>query len=525
MLALLFTLVLPLLAALPALARLVRLRRAYRFGLVRRAGWRWLLLGLAAAQATVWLAALSLLYPTRWEMPLAALAAVAVILASTRQARPHIHPGLRGLRRPPPRDGLDLIEREQQAARQPAWRGARLTPAWAALPAWLLIAYIAAQVPERALGLGLLALLVASPLLIVPYRWQWLLPLGLALPVGVLISQAITVRASLPPGWWAHPISAARCPGLVRVAGDPPRAWCVEALSGQVTAFDLGSGLVTLRQAVPEVARLFATNGPLAWVQQNPAQGVVRVSDDGQQPMRVSSAQSGAADSEGRLWVIDVSQELSVYAPDGTERRLRSADGLLNNTASVVRVSPAGDVWVGSFSGLSRLRAGSDVWQTIGREAGVPGAIHSLAFGPEGSVWVLWQPRPGYSAPTDWGLSVLDPAGAWVHRPLGAETQLELSLSEDPLAIDALGRAWFVTQSLPRHERLLGVAAPGLPVQVYSLSSFSASGPYAYSGTLWRDTYGVVSDRRGGIVLYTGDGGWWRWRPFIIPTFAPPPPR
>ncbi len=510
----LFLLALALLTTLPAAARLRALRRAHQRGLVRRPGWRWLLAGLAAAQAGVWLALLSLVYPTRLEWPLAALLALALTLAVARAARVHVHPGLRGLRRPLPRDGLELLEREQRAPRplSPAWLAARLRPVLPLLPAWLLIAGLSAMVPSRALGLLLLALVLAAPLLLVPYRWQWLLPLGLALPLTVLLSQALVLRPTLPPGWWTQPLTAARCPGSLHLAGQT--AWCVDAVTAQASAFQPGLGTLELRQTVPEAVRLFAANGPLAWVQQNPAQGLVRVGQGEPLPVRVGSAQVGAADPAGRLWVIDVSQELSVYAPDGAEQRLRSADGLLNNTASDVRVSPAGDVWVGSFSGLSVLRQGATAWQTIDRAAGVPGAIHSLAFGPDGSVWMLWQPLPGYGPLFDWGLSVLRPDGAWQHRALGPETGLDLSLSPDPLAIDGLGRAWFVTQSLPRHERTLGLAAPGQPVQLYPLGPFPAQGPYSYRGLLWRDTYGVVPDGTGGIILYRGpEQGWWRWRP------------
>src|SRR5687767_14960629 len=120
MLALLFTLVLPLLTTLPTLARLRSARAAYARGLVRPSGWRWLRLGLAAAQALVWLALFSLIYPTRLEFPLAALLGLALMLTAAGAARGTLHPGLRGLRRPLPRDGLDLIEREQRAARRPA---------------------------------------------------------------------------------------------------------------------------------------------------------------------------------------------------------------------------------------------------------------------------------------------------------------------------------------------------------------------------------------------------------------------
>ncbi len=516
MLSLLYLALLPILATLPALARLRRAQAAHTRGLLRPPGWHWLLAGLTAAQALIWLALLSLIYPTRLEWPLAALLALAVLVVAAHSARAHAHPGLHGLRRPLPRDGLDLIEREQRAARRPfrARLWARIQPVAPLLPALLVLASLAALAPARWFSLALLALTLTAPLLLIPYRRLWLLPLGLALPLGVLLSQALVLRPSLPPGWWTQPLTTAHCLGALSLAGDPPRAWCVDVFRAQVAGFDPASGRLAVRADVPEAVRLFAANGPFAWVQQNPAQGLVRVGAEGVRSIRVGSAQTGAADPQGRLWVIDVSQELSLYQPDGTEQRLRAADGLLNNTANVVRVSPAGDVWVGSFNGLSVLRAGAADWQTIDRAAGAPGVIHSLAFGPDGGVWMLWQPRPGYGVVFDWGLSALYPDGTWVHRALGPETQLELSRSEHPLAIDSQGRAWFVTQSLPRHERYLGLVTSGQPPQVYPLGPFPAAGPYAYSGPLWRDTYGVLNDGQGGIILYRGpEEGWWRWRP------------
>lgn len=501
-------------------------RAAYRRGLIQRRAARWLLAGLAAAQAALWLALLAVLYPNRPEPPLAAIAAVGLVLVMLRAARSAVHPGLRGLRRPVPRDGLAIIEAEARRA-GPLGRLALPGRAWlTVLPALALLAWLAACpndafaslgcAPARWLDFGLLALLVPAPLLLVPFRWQWLLPAGLWLPLGVLVGRALALQPALPPGWWLSPLAAAPCPALIRAMPGQPRAWCVDR-GQRAYAFDARSGRVLDRWRVDEAARIFAASaGGMAWVQQAPARGLVRLAPGlAPQAVGVLSAHQGAAEPGGRLWVIDVGQELWVVEPGGEPRILRMADGLLNNTANVVRVSPAGDVWVGSISGLSRLPAGAaldppDAWQTLGAAQGVPGAVLNLAFGPGGAVWVLWQPRPGYSGGFDWGASALTPDGAWTHLPLGPQTRLEMPLSENALAVDRHGRVWFVAQSLPAHTRTLGVAAPGAAPLLFPLGAFPTSGPFAYPGGAWRDSYGVLPDGAGGILLYAGPGQPWR---------------
>jgi hypothetical protein len=542
---LLFTYILPLLATLPVLYRLRAARAAQRRGLLRQRGWHWLLRALAASAAMLWLAQAALVYRASPALPAAALAALGVMLAGAYLARRDLHPGLRGFRRSLPRDGLEIIERETQ--RPPIWRRAllRLRPVLTLLPALLVLGTIAAHQPNRWPGFALLALLLPAPLLLVPWRWQWLLPAGMALPLALLLSQAAAMASGLPAGSWAWPISGARCPGVVRAAPEQPRAWCADARTGRVYAIDLPGGRLAARADVSEAARVFAASGSTGWVQQIPAHGLVRVTAEGRaapEPLRVNSAHQGAADIDGRLWVIDVSRELTLFEPGHPARPLGTRDGLLNATANVVRASPRGDIWVGGISGLSRLRRGSSTWETIDRQQGVPGAVLDFAFGPDGAVWLLWQERPGYGAQTDWGASRLLPDGTWLHLPLGTLTQLDVPRSEAPLAVDGQGRLWFATQSLPRRVKVLGIVAPAavsaaadadgtggadgangangadaatqnIRVALYPLGAFETTGLYVYGGSLWRDTYGVAADGTGGVLVFSGPAGeWMRWR-------------
>jgi len=499
----------PALAALATLARWRAFRMARRRELLRPAGWRWLLVALAAAQTLIWLTQLAVTYSTTIELPLGGLAAIGVMLMALRAARSQAHPALRGFQRPLPRDGLELIEQERRANRVGVLRW--LFPL---LPALGLLLYFAASAPERWLDFALMGLILTAPLWLIPYRRQWLAPILLVPPMLILLGQAFTLRAALPLGQWSTPLTGARCTGPVKTLA--AKAWCLSVFTGAVYQFDLNTGVVNQEAHVPEGARLFTLTDSSAWVQQIPARGLVRVSADGLELIRVPSAYSGAAEAEGGLWVVDVGTELTFYA-DGQRANVRSGDGLLNNTANVVKVSPPGEVWVGSIGGVSVLRAGQ--WETYDRAAGVPGAVINFAFSqePEGATWLMWQARPGYGALSDWGVSLLTAEGVQRHLELGALTGLEAPRAEDALAVDGEGRLWFVTQSIPKREKYLGIATPtpDLSVELYSLGKFATSGPYQYGGNgLWQTSFGVVADGAGGILLYNGETQPWRhWRP------------
>jgi hypothetical protein len=153
------------------------------------------------------------------------------------------------------------------------------------------------------------------------------------------------------------------------------------------------------------------------------------------------------------------------------------------------------------------LRAGANNWQTLDRAAGVPGNVQAIAFGPDNTVWVLWLVPPQAAAFQAWGVSTLSSDGAWTHRAVGDEVQHGFSPSEDPLAIDGRGGAWVVTQQASPPQRVLIHAPAGRPAQAYPLS------PLTPTNSIWRDPFGVVPDGAGGIYLYIGNDGWWRWRP------------
>jgi len=505
---------LPGLTTLVTLHRLRRLHLAYRRELVAASSARWLLAGLIAAQTLIWIFQLALVYQTNLWLSVSSIGLIGVMLISARVARAGTHPGLWGLQRRLPQDGLELLRLERQSSRERLLSTDTLFNWSPLIPAWSVIGLVAWAQPERWIEFAVCGCAAAAPVLVAPHKRRWLAPLFLLFPVMFVFVQSLSLSARLPPGRWETPITGARCRGQIRIQGRA--AWCANAGMATVYKFDARSGVVDLEIRIEEAARVFAANAERAWVQQSPARGLILVdaATAASTPIRVLSAHSGAADPANRLWVIDVGDELSVYVEDEVNQ-LRSRDGLLNNTAAAVRISPGGDVWVGSLGGLSWLPAGETYWVTADQGAGLPGAIRNFAFeaAPEAGVWLIWQGR-GLQA---WGVIRLGEDGSLSNLiDIGNLMHLEFPLAEDAIAVDVYGRVWFVTQSIPAREKYLGIYTPGVdpPVELYSLGMFPTSGPYIYGGGLWKSSYGVVSDGEGGILLFNDvSTPWRRWRP------------
>lgn len=505
---------LPVLTALVTLHRLRRLHLARRRDLIAASSARWLMIGFLAAQTLVWIFQLALVYQTSVWLPAFGASLISLMLVSARAARAGIHPGLRGLARRLPRDGLELLRLERQSSRERLLNIDTLLNWSPLIPAWSVIAFAAWMHAERRMEFALFGFATAACLLVAPHKQRWLAPLFLLLPVMYMFVQSWSLGAGLPPGRWETPVVGARCRGQIRIRDRA--VWCVNAETTTLYKFDSRSGVVDLELHIEEAARVFAANANQAWVQQSPARGLIRVDATTAEsaPIRVLSAHSGAADPANRLWVIDVGDELSVYAGSET-RQMRSRDGLLNNTAAAVRISPTGDVWVGSAGGLSWLPASETEWRTLDQSAGLPGTIRNFAFepAPEAGVWLMWQGR----GLRQWGVIRLGANGSVSGLiDIGSLMHLEFPLAEDALAVDAYGRVWFVSQSIPAREKFLGIHTPGAdpPVELYSLGSFPTSGPYTYGGGLWKSSYGIVSDGEGGILLFNDvTAPWRRWRP------------
>lgn len=506
---------LPVLASLGALVRLRQFNSARRREMISATSRRWMFVAVASAQILIWLLWLTLVYETNIWLPLGGLAAIGLTLLALRAARIGTHPGLRGFQRPIPGDGFELILQEQRLSRGGVPLRWRLTPWAPVIPALGLLAYIAFYHPERWLDFTMLGLALTAPALLTPFRRQWALPGLLVLPTAVLLSKALTLQAELPPGAWAAPITGARCVKQLRVAASSAEAWCANASNGAVYQFNLQTGVVSVERQVPEGIRVLAADEQQSWVLSFPSRNLVLLDADATEPdlLSIKSAAYGAVDPEGRLWVINKAMELSVY--DGEEaRRWDFHDGLLNNRINTIKMSPGGDLWAGSVSGVSWLAAGSDQWQTLDQKDGAPGSVINITFGGD-DVWLMWLKRTN-GLNFDWGVTALHPDKTMHHYWVGRQANLEIPTTEDALAVDGQGRLWFVTQSVVGRKKILGILTPegDGSVALYSLGRFDNSGPYAYGGSLWETSFGVVADGEGGIIVFNGGPDpWRRWRP------------
>jgi streptogramin lyase len=244
---------------------------------------------------------------------------------------------------------------------------------------------------------------------------------------------------------------------------------------------------------------------------QYPAKGLVLVENGQQMQIKINFARQGTVDTEGRLWVIDVTGLLWVRLPTGEWKRLSSSDGLLDNTANVVKTSPDGSVWVGSIGGVSLLSAGSFEWQHVVRNYELPGSVQDFAFTKDGKVWYLWEAASAYRLRVRWGVSHWQDF-EWRHFELGVDTRLDYPTSNHAFTIDGLGRVWFVAPSYIQKNNYLGILEPNNGViSIYSLGPFDISKTERVPIPGYT---GVIDDGSGGIFVYNPKFSPLRhWRP------------
>ncbi len=530
----------PALGLLGALWQARQYRMAGQLGLLGRSGLRWLLLGLALSQVFIlFLLAANGRDTALWPSA-GSLAAAAGMAWASRQATRQVHPGLRGFLRPIPRDALEKIDWESAPGRDrrvARWLLLRLLPF---LPAAATGAYVLVNqaFPSPAMWAAAPALL--CPALIIPFRRLWaasLLLLPMALAMG---GQAYALRSHLPAGDWTRPITKVRCTSQIQLSLDGKAAWCADSLSERVFRLDPYTGRVSLEVEVASVYDVLAADGARAWVYQNPAQGLVLVEAGQQTAVALNFAYQGAAQADGSLYAIDHSGALLRARPGEDARRVTLVEGLLNNTANVVRVAPDGTTWVGSVGGASYSPAGSARWQVIPRGEYLPGPVRDISFGPGGSVWMLWSYLAASGNTVVWGVSSrlcgtempCDPAstaggdegqpGSWTVTTFRGFTPFrKLVRKPEPggFYVDDRNTAWLILLDYAKREAVLAIfqLSEGGSVTsrssslrgVYSLGAFAPPGFAGLAGA-----YGLVPDGRGGVLLYVGETGPLRhWEP------------
>jgi hypothetical protein len=291
-------------------------------------------------------------------------------------------------------------------------------------------------------------------------------------------------------------------------------AWCADVSKGIVYQYHLSTGFVLDQYETPNAWEVIAANREGAWFGGQPASQFNYVSGGESKEQDLNTLINGALGAGNAFWFLDGTRRLHIYDGQKAPERLSMQDGLLEDTALVVKSLPDESVWVGSSKGVSRLDPETGEWQTFGRDDGVQGAVIDIAAGPDGTVWLLnymLLNRKGCWA------NAYDPGDEWRHISLSRLTGLSAPRDGDAIAVDGLGRLWFVALSISDREKFLGVLSPDgtLAYSLYSLGPYPTDGPfYEYGlGTL-PGPFGVLSDGDGGIYLYNGRREPLRhWRP------------
>jgi len=507
---------LPVTALLATASHYREQRRVWQHKQHSPRAYRWMLLALAVNYLVMGLFIVSNFYETElWPPGGAFLVVIFIAVFQYRssvvlQAAPFISPA----------HSLNSYSHHEYEVAAWQWRFALMSVARRLvlflLPLTICV-YVLAQQAARRSRLWLITLPIITPLLITtrPRGRIWWVP---ALPL-ILISvtfgwHAFQLRRALPSGHWVTPITSASCSSTVQLDLDRRNAWCADEHTGRVYQFKPTTGIVGLELIVESGAEAFAADANQAWVLQNPIQGLIQVENGQQTQIKINLARQGTVDREGRLWVIDVSEALWVLEPGKEWRRLKASDGLLDNTANVVKTAPDGSVWVGSVGGVSRLESGSSEWRHVIHSDWLPGAVQDFAFSSDGKVWYVWEITSTYFNRVRWGVSNWQES-RWRHIELGAKTELDIPASPNAIAIDGLGRVWFMAPSYIKKANFLGILEPnsGL-ISLYLVGPFDkAPGGFPIPGF-----YGVVDDGRGGIFLYNPVFAPLRhWRPGEVP--------
>jgi len=383
----------------------------------------------------------------------------------------------------------------------------RLISLWAAqlflpfLPGVIIITYVLIHQVERWPGLWLIIIPYLAPILIATWKRKqlWLVSSALTLVSLVFGLHALKLKQTLPQGSWITPITSASCSSTVQLDLERKYAWCANEKTSLVYQFTPFTGFVDQGLFIANSSQTFAGNNSRILIMQNPLKGLVLVENGEQTQIKINYARQGTVDREGNLWVIDVTDTLWVSKADGDWKRLKAVDGLLSNTANVVKTSPTGSVWVGSIGGVNRLVEGATEWQIILRSGTLPGIVQDFAFTLEGEVWYLWEAASAYQERVRWGVSIWKDF-QWKHIELGTETGLDYPTSPQAVAIDGIGRIWFVAPSYIQKTNFLGILEPRSGViSLYRIGPFDITPGEGFPIPGYN---GVVDDGHGGIFLY-----------------------
>ena len=296
-------------------------------------------------------------------------------------------------------------------------------------------------------------------------------------------------------------------------------AWCVVKEAQAVRRFSLSSGAVLEHYPVDDVHQVLLGDDTGAWVTPQAGRGLVHVGGGRMraEPRAFLFPLDGAYASENELWIVDGMQQLMSYSGVDEPVQLTTVNsGLPTDYVNSVESMPFGSVWVGYGSGISRYTPETDRWSAYTfQQVGFQGAVTDIAAGIDGRVWALQREGFNKSNLTDWWLSGLGHDDRWLHVNLAEVTGLQPSPMRAALAVDGIGRPWFLATNFDRGENYLGVlTADGeLAFPMLLLGAMQDYVRYR-SGAIHPTTIGVVPDGAGGIYLYNGtDEPLRHWKP------------
>lgn len=106
----------------------------------------------------------------------------------------------------------------------------------------------------------------------------------------------------------------------------------------------------------------------------------------------------GEWDASGRLWIGTFQDGILRWDPETNDVKQfnhdpEDASSLSHNSVRTIKISKAGDLWVGTFDGLNLLKAGTNAfirYQSSGNDTGglLDNSIRSLLIDHSGSLWV-----------------------------------------------------------------------------------------------------------------------------------------
>jgi hypothetical protein len=453
---------------------------------------------------------LTMIFERAVALPLAALVLAGSMTLLLRSARPGVNPGLLGFQWPFPKDGMDQIDREQmlEIGRVPwRWRLGYLAPA-APLVAVVLLA--AASDRQRWWIWAVVGLAMTAPLLLVVYKRAWTRTTLLILAAMILMIRTLTLVSQLPAGTWITHWNAAPCSSAVTPSNDGT-GWCLHESSSSIYQFDLRLGRVLDKLYVPAARSVFAAGSRSIWIEEYPNVGMSGASiqlhhfdHSGSTIRSFFDPQGGVLAGDDSFWLVDGQERLSAFSsisPEGDERV--SLPDTLSSGALAVIAADDQSVWIGQTSGASQYDLESGQWFAYDQGTGLRGSVTDVAHSPLGSYWLL-QTRQQDASPI-WWVSLVGEDGAWTHFDLGALTGIGPPIrNQDSIAVDGLGRLWFIGHSSLVGEIYLGLLGPdGSLIHLAPIGSLLSRNSLRLTPRFIHK-FGVVEDGAGGIYLYSG---------------------